>query len=82
MRNIEYSKILCKRIQDLQKLNDLTIEQLAYQSGLSKGGLSEIIRGKKEPTSYTIMKICVGCNISLKEFYDFEELENFVNKFK
>ena len=57
MRNPELSRIICKRILDLQTENNLTIEQLAYQSGISKGGLSEIVRNLKEPTNYTISKI-------------------------
>lgn len=79
MRNKELSTILADRIKYLQEKQKLTQEKLAYQSGISKGGLSEIIRGLQEPTLFTIVKICAGLNISLKQFFDFPEIENFKN---
>ena len=78
MRDKIFGQILCKRIANLIQANNLTIEQLAYQSGISKGGLSEIVRGMKEPSNYTIMKICVALNISMSEFYDFDELIMYI----
>ena len=77
MRDKKLGPILCKRIANLIKENKLTIEQLAYQSGISKGGLSEIVRKMKEPSNYTIMKICVALNITMSEFFDFDELDNY-----
>lgn len=77
MRDEKLGHILCKRIANLIKENKLTIEQLAYQSGISKGGLSEIVRKMKEPSNYTIMKICVALNITMSEFFDFDELDNY-----
>lgn len=82
MTNKDFNQILCNRITSLRKLNNLTIEQLAYQSGISKGGLSEIERNMKEPRAYTILKICATLNISMKEFFDFEEIDSFMNSIK
>ena len=82
MRNPELSKIICNRIKQLQNKNSLTIEQLAYQSGISKGGLSETLRGFKEPTNYTIVKICIALNMTLKEFFDFQEIEKYMENQK
>ena len=73
----EFNNIICKRIKSLRKSNNLTIEQLAYQSGISKGGLSEIERNMKEPRAYTIIRICAGLNITMKEFFDFDEINKF-----
>lgn len=73
----EFNNIICKRIKSLRKSHNLTIEQLAYQSGISKGGLSEIERNMKEPRAYTIIRICAGLNITMKEFFDFEEINKF-----
>ena len=56
---------------------EITLEQLAYQSGISKGGLSEIERNMKEPRAYTILKISNGLGISMKEFFDFPDLDKF-----
>lgn len=57
----------------------MTLEQLAYRSEISKGGLSEIERNMKEPRAYTILKLCSGLGISMKEFFDFEEINDFMN---
>lgn len=79
MINEDFNKIICQRIFSLRKESGLTIEQLAYQSGISKGGLSEIERNKKEPRAYTILKICSGLGITMKDFFDFEEVNTFLS---
>ncbi len=79
MINQDFNKIICKRIHNLRKENNLTIEQLAYQSGISKGGLSEIERNKKEPRVYTIIKLCSALNITMKDFFNFQEIDDFIN---
>lgn len=79
MINKDFNMIICNRISILRKEHKLTIEQLAYQSGISKGGLSEIERNKKEPRAYTILKICSGLGITIKDFFDFEEINNFTD---
>ncbi len=78
MRDEKLGQILCNRISHLQRQYNLTIEQLAYQSGISKGGLSEIMHGKKEPSNYTISNICAALGISMSEFFDFEELKQYI----
>ncbi len=77
MTRENFNRIICQRILNLRVKLGLTQEQLAYQSGISKGGLSEIERNMKEPRTYTITKICSALGISVKEFFDFEEIEDF-----
>ena len=79
MTSKDFNKLICQRILSLRKGNGLTIEQLAYQSGISKGGLSEIERNKKEPRAYTILKICSALGITMKDFFNFEEIDEFTN---
>lgn len=79
MTNSNFNKIICGRILALRKEQNLTLEQLAYRSGISKGGLSEIERNMKEPRIYTILKICAGLGITMKEFFDFQDIDNFMN---
>ena len=79
MSNKIFNKLICQRIRSLRKESGLNLEQLAYQSGISKGGLSEIERNLKEPRAFTILKICAGLNISMKDFFDFSDIENFKN---
>ena len=77
MNNNEFNKIIGNRISFLRKQKGLSLEALAYQSGISKGGLSEIERGIKEPRASTIFLICNTLFISLKDFFDFDEIEKF-----
>lgn len=80
MTNKEFNKIVCERIGMLRKERKMTLEQLAYQSGISKGGLSEIERNMKEPRAYTILKICNGLNITIGEFFTFDKINDFATK--
>ena len=79
MINKDFNKLICNRILTLRKEHNLKLEQLAYQSGISKGGLSKIERNMKEPRAYTILKICSGLGITMKEFFDFQEIDDFTN---
>lgn len=79
MTNNDFNKIIGQRISALRKQQKLSIEQLAYQSGISKGGLSEIERNKKEPRAFTILKICSALGISVSEFFDFKEINDFAD---
>ncbi len=79
MVNKKFNQIVCQRILELRIKHELTQEQLAYQSGISKGGLSEIERNMKEPRAFTILKICSGLGITMKEFFDFKEINDFMD---
>ena len=61
------------RITTLLKENDL----LAYKSGISPSNISDILREKvSEPTLSTLLHICEGLNITLKDFFDSEIFKN------
>lgn len=77
--NENFNKIICNRIAELRKNKGITLEQLAYQCDISKGGLSEIERAMKEPRAYTILKICAGLGITIKDFFDFDEVNTFMD---
>lgn len=68
----ELNKQIGERIVALRKERGITMEKLAYESGISKGGLSEIERGMKDTRISTIFRICNTLEMSVKEFYDFE----------
>ncbi len=80
MTDENFNRIICNRIISLRKEHNLNQEQLAYRSGISKGGLSEMERSMKEPRIYTIMKICSGLGITMKEFFAFQEINNFTDQ--
>ena len=60
-----------KRIYELCAKNNITINKLAYLSGLSRSSLKNILYGKStNPGVVTIKVICDGLKISLSEFFD------------
>lgn len=67
------------RIIELLNTKELSAYKLSYQGGISPSNISDVLRGKvTEPTISTILHICEGANITLKEFFDsdlFTEVE-------
>ncbi len=67
------SEAIRLRIIELLKENNLTAYQLSYRAGISNSIISDCKRGKvKEPTISSIVHICEGLNIELKDFFDSE----------
>lgn len=65
------------RIKELMNNANMSAYQLSYKGGLSPSNISDVLRGKvSEPTVSTILHICEGANISLKEFFDSELFDN------
>ena len=61
------------RIDDLLEDYDLTAYRLSYLAGISPSVISDCQRRKvKEPTISTIIHICEGLGIQLKDFFDSE----------
>ena len=56
---------LGQRISLLRKRKGLTLEKLAYEVGISKGNLSDIENGKRDPRFTTLMAIAEGLELSL-----------------
>lgn len=67
------------RISELLKKYNLTVYRLSYRAGISNSIISDCKRGKvKEPTLSSIIHICEGFDIELKDFFDspyFKEVE-------
>jgi transcriptional regulator with XRE-family HTH domain len=60
-----------KRIQGLCALNDITLNKLSTNCGITQSTLNNIIHKKSNnPTISTITKVCDGLNIKLKDFFD------------
>lgn len=68
------------RIIELLNINNLSAYKLSYKGGISPSNISDVLRGKvSEPTVSTILHICEGANITLKDFFDsslFDEVES------
>lgn len=59
-------EILVKKIR-LEK--NMTLEQLAKLSGISKGHLSKIERQEREPKLSTIIQIALALKVKIDELY-------------
>jgi XRE family transcriptional regulator, regulator of sulfur utilization len=63
---------LGKRIAKLRKNKGITLEKLAYEMDLSKGNLSDIEQGNRDPRYMTLRAIARGLNLSISKL-----LQNF-----
>jgi len=59
---------LAARIKQLRSQTNMTLEQLATQSGVSRAMLSKVERGEKSPTLGVLVRIAGGFNMSLTSF--------------
>jgi XRE family transcriptional regulator, regulator of sulfur utilization len=72
---MKISEIIGSKIKELRLKNNLTLEKLAYESGISKSGLSEIERGLKEAKISTLYKITERLDVKLSDFIKLIEAE-------
>ncbi len=61
------------RIDRLRIQNNYTMRQLAKKSGVSISTMVNILSKKKIPNIYTLHCICNALNISLSDFFDFDD---------
>lgn len=61
------------RIDELLRYKNWTLYRLAKEADMSASSLNNIYKRNTFPTIPTLTKICNGFNISLSEFFDFEE---------
>lgn len=64
------SQVLCDRVTELRKNNNLTLDQLATSSGVSRSMLSQIERGKANPTLAVTFRIAQAFGITIGELVD------------
>lgn len=65
------------RIKEILKDSNMSAYKLSYKGGFSPSNISDVIRGKvAEPTITTILHICEGANITLKDFFDSSLFDN------
>ncbi|MBI5208589.1 MAG: helix-turn-helix transcriptional regulator [Elusimicrobia bacterium] len=60
---------LGKRIRLLRKASILTIEELAFRSGIHTNYLGDIERGQRNPSLDNLEKIAVGLRIHISELF-------------
>lgn len=75
---MEYSEIYVNRIKSLCKQRGIAINKLATMSGVNQSTLDNIVRGiTKDPRVKTLHKVAIAFNMTLAEFLDFKELNDY-----
>ena len=75
---MEYSAIYVRRIRQLCRERGLSINGLATMSGVKQSTLDNIVRGMtKNPGVKTIHRLALAFNMTLSEFLDFPELNDY-----
>ena len=75
---MEYSQLYVKRIRQLCKERGIAINRLATMSDVRQSTLDNIVRGlTKNPQVKTLHKIAIAFNMTLSEFLDFTELNEY-----
>lgn len=71
------SEAISKRIKNICKEKNISINKLATMSCLTQSTLQSIIDGSSNnPKLLTIFRICYGLNISISEFFDDDLFDN------
>lgn len=75
---MDYSDIYVRRIRTLCEKRGIAINKLATMSNVSQSTLDNIVRGiTKNPGVMTIHKLAIAFNMTLAEFLDFDELNDY-----
>lgn len=77
------SQAVIKRIEELCKEKNLTINALSNISGVTQSTVNDIVKG----TTYnagiaTIKKLCDGLGISIRDFFDSDLFTNLEQEIK
>ena len=75
---MDYSELYVQRIRSLCKERGIAINKLATMSGVKQSTLDNIVRGlTKNPRAKTLHKVAIAFNMTLSEFLDFKELNEY-----
>lgn len=75
---MDYSEVYVKRIKSLCKQRGIAINKLATMSDVKQSTLDNIVRGlTKNPRVKTLHKLAIAFNMTLAEFLDFNELNDY-----
>ncbi|MEP2707717.1 MAG: XRE family transcriptional regulator [Roseibium sp.] len=62
---------LARRLSDLRRADNLSLEELAVKSGISRATLSRIERGDTSPTAVALGQLAKAFNMSMAELFGF-----------
>lgn len=68
-----------KRVSELRKRKNMSVNKLANLSGISQSYLRDIELGNKNPTVEIVYLICTTLGITLRDFFNDCEGTDFIN---
>ena len=75
---MEYSDLYVQRIKSLCSQRGISIYKLSAMSGIKQSTLDNIVRGQTHnPKARTLHKLALAFNMTLAEFLDFPELNEY-----
>lgn len=75
---MEYDQLYIQRIRSLCKQRGISINKLSTMSDVKQSTLDNIIRGiTKNPRMKTLHKVATAFGMTLSEFLDFDELNDY-----
>ena len=75
---MDYSALYVQIIRQLCDRRRISINKLSNMSGVKQSTLDNIVRGQtKNPGVATLHKIAIAFNMTLAEFLDFPELNDY-----
>ena len=69
---------VANRIRELREAKKMTQNALANAAGVSPTYIYQLERGEKSPTVEYLDHICWGLGLTLKDFFDYPNEEEFV----
>lgn len=70
-----YADAIGKRLLDICKERNISVNKLATLSGITQSTIQDLIKGNsKNPKLKTLHKIAIGLGMTLSELLDFPEL--------
>ena len=67
------------RLREIRKAKGFSMYKLHKESGLSQGHISELEKGKNQPTIETLQRLLTPMGISLAEFFNEDEDVSYLN---
>lgn len=75
---MDYDQLYIMRIRFMCQKRGISINKLATMSGVKQSTLDNIVRGiTKNPRVKTLHKIAIAFGMTLSEFLDFDELNDY-----
>lgn len=74
-----YSDVIVKRLNDLCREREITVNKLSTLSGITQSTVENIMAGKtKNPKLKTLHKLAIGLDMTVSELLDFPEMNETI----